>query len=315
MRGYVQNGLASQVAKTAGSGTEEEVLMRIMLRVRKTVLNPRSPQQIRFDPRVWPALVAGVGYCDQINGAISLAAAHRFPRAELVALYDPKTHTLPHTVGRVWSTTRRDWLYFDAYYAEPIIFTRDAKGLPRTVLTNDPLPWSTRERAPAGTYALAGWPLAEFHDSFAMYIVSRLRRTEPAVIAAERPIVAVSETRVEPRTAVRPEPRTATDPETRAGAAAGAEPAPSRGVLATAPILTASSVQYADFLSRPEARRSDDAYRRIVRAYAEARAAHLLGVPAREAYRTVAESGDASADDRAAEIAFNAKRFADRPSL
>lgn len=285
LRGYVQNGLAAQVANDAGSGTDEEVLMRMMLRVRRSVLNPRTDEELRFDPRFWPALVAGVGYCDQINGAICLAAAHRFPKAELVGLYDPKTRALPHTVGRVWSRTRAEWLYFDAFYAESVIYTRDATGVPKVVLAQAPLPWSSREPAPEGTYALAGWPLGQFHESFAMYIVSRLRPARP--------------------------------PEIRADARAIA-PKPNRsnaGMLLAAPIVSAETSGAVVFKMRPPSHRNDEAYSRIVRSYAQARAEHLLGVPSRDAYRAVADSADAAADDRAAEIAFNARRFAERPSL
>jgi hypothetical protein len=285
LRTYVQTSLASHIAAPLleQPGRDEEVLLRMMLAVRDSVVSARPPQQAKFIANGWPALIAGVGYCDQLNGAVCAVAAQHFPKAELVGLYNPVTLKSPHTIGRVWSEQRGEWLYFDAFYREPVIFTRDAKGQPRYLPLTEKVPVSKREVAPEGTYQLAGWKLTDFPPTFGMYLVRRVTdRFERSRKSAQQdqPVAAAAGA---------------------AGAGAG-ELAARPAAIPPDPVLRGGTFD-------------DDLYRRVVATYAKARALHLLGEPARDVYRRVAADASVVADDRASELAHTARRFAERPEL
>src|SRR5947207_3978232 len=117
---YIGSALASYLAARieAAGESDEAILLRIMERVREVVLNQR---QVPHAARTWSSLVSGLGYCDQINGEAAHVASHHFPRAQIYALYDAVRQSSPHSIGRVWSDTRRDWLYFDASADQPVI--------------------------------------------------------------------------------------------------------------------------------------------------------------------------------------------------
>lgn len=182
---YVNTSLAAHIADrvTAGAGSDEEALFRIVSTVRDHVLN-----QSQFDhiPRAWPVLVSGVGYCDQINGAVAIIAARRFAQAQLYAAYDRKLMTTPHTVGRVWSLQRGDWLYFDAFYDVPLIFTKAADGTPQFLKGGAAKPVARRGTPRYSAYALPGWVIAEFKPTFAAYLWNRVAtRVAPAAVATQ----------------------------------------------------------------------------------------------------------------------------------
>ncbi len=72
-----------------------------------------------------PAILRGTGYCDQINGFAAHRLARSFPHAQAWALVDPETGISPHTIGRVWSDQRNEWLYFDTFFQGVTIFRRN----------------------------------------------------------------------------------------------------------------------------------------------------------------------------------------------
>jgi len=183
---YVNSSLAAHVADrvTAGAASDEEALFRIVATVRDHVLT-----QNQFDhiPRAWPVLVSGVGYCDQINGAVAIIAARRFQHAQLYAAYDRRLMTTPHTVGRVWSSQRKEWLYFDAYYEEPLLYTKAADGTPRFLQTGAAKRIAARGKPDIASYALPGWVIAEFKPTFGAYLWNRVAtRVTPASAAVTR---------------------------------------------------------------------------------------------------------------------------------
>lgn len=182
---YIQMSLAHEISDdiVARTGKDEYVLHQMMLVVRDKVLN-----QIQFDhiPRSWPVLVTGAGYCDQINGAVAMIAAQHFPSSQIYSLYDPTHKTTPHTIGRVWSPQRNEWLYFDAFFSRPIIFTKDRAGRPHFL----PLPASrvipSRGEPQLELFALNGWVLTSFKKGFVPYLLSRasVAQTAPPEKAA-----------------------------------------------------------------------------------------------------------------------------------
>jgi hypothetical protein len=130
--------------------------------------------------------VRGVGYCDQVNAAVATIGARHFDRTELYAFVDPVTNISPHTIGRVWSEQRREWLYFDAFFADAVLFTKDAAGRPRyldTGIARVP----SRGIASRAVDRLGGVTLIRFQPTYGSYLLSRLRRSgdPPALSAAQ----------------------------------------------------------------------------------------------------------------------------------
>lgn len=270
---YVNTSLAAHIADrvTAGARSDEEALFRIVLAVRDHVLN-----QTQFDhiPRAWPVLVSGVGYCDQINGAVAIIAARRFEQAQLYAAYDKKLMTTPHTVGRVWSSRRKEWLYFDAFYDVPLIYTKAADGTPHFLKAGEAKRVARRGTPDYATYALPGWVIAEFKPTFAAYLWNRVAtRVAPAAAAADIQVPAATRT----------------------------ETAPALSGLATSqpaaiPVKT---------------RFDDDVYAKISADFVDARIADLMGEPSTEAYRRISNDTSAQLDERAEYVAEIAGKLAD----
>ncbi|HET8796995.1 MAG TPA: hypothetical protein VFO89_04875 [Thermoanaerobaculia bacterium] len=286
VRAYTNVALARELGNRSveQGGSDEEILGRMMATVRSVVLAPRRPDEIRHATALWPALLSGVGYCDQTNGIVCRMAAHHFPKAELIALYTRDGRMSPHTVGRVWSEQRQDWLYFDAFYAQPVIFTRDAEGMPNFLPVDAGEVMPSREKISPSIYTLGGWKLNQFPGTFAMYLIDRLTPDEPVKIEASK----------SRRPVARPPAVAAAS-----GAPAILEHPPEELVVyETAPVP-----------DRPILR-DPSVYRSVVKDYAAARVSHLLGPGGRAAYHAVVNKRSiAQRDDRAAEIASAAERF------
>lgn len=273
LRGYVQASLAERIGDSAAEagGNDVEILARMITSARRLVLSPSTPDETRYDPTFWPALVSGLGYCDQINGAVCLIAANHFEKPQLIALYDPVRHLSPHTVGRVWSKEHEDWLYFDAFFSVPVIYVRDGQGKVR-FLMEGPTASLGRAVGARDLYDLSGWTLSEFSPSFIGYIFSRLPT------GTRRPDVVVAD----------------------------------RGQTSSQPLRPIVLDEKASAQPPPRMEhRQDDVYRRVSRAYVEARVEDLLGAPDPDAYLAIAKDEEAATDDRAAELAAVSQRLAD----
>jgi len=157
---YVQSALGAYVADTidAAGQSDSVVLARTLAAVRARVL---TQAQVPHASRTWTSLASGFGYCDQVNAAAAQVASHFFARAQIYALYDRTQQTSPHTIGRVWSDERRGWLYFDAFFDEPVIFERSAAGALH-FLDVDAERLASRGPAPADIYTLPGWVMNEY---------------------------------------------------------------------------------------------------------------------------------------------------------
>jgi hypothetical protein len=293
LRAYTNVSMAYYLADRAmqTGGDDEVVLGNMMAEVRTMVINPRKADQIRHSTAVWPALLSGVGYCDQLNAIVCRMAAHHFSKSELIALYLPDGQMSPHTVGRVWSKQRNDWLYFDAFYKTPVIFTRAPNGTPHFLSANAGGAMPTRESVSPTIYGLQGWKLSDFRSTFGMYLFDRVLSRDSESVAE---MSAPKHTTPAPHPTIYPKPAaTLTN-----GAILSARPA-ELVVEEVAP--TGERVPV----------RQCDVFRSVTRAYAVARVSHLFGRPDRNAYRAVArQSRLADRDDRAAEIANAAARFA-----
>jgi len=126
----------------------------------------------------------GFGYCDQVNGAAAILLSHHFKNSQAYALVDANGVS-PHTIGRVWSDQRKDWLYYDIWPTDKLIFTYGGGSI--TVLDHDtrfmdPSRASTKERPTASrsmqeVYRLIvrGFVLIESEPSFGRYVLNRTR--------------------------------------------------------------------------------------------------------------------------------------------
>ena len=181
-------GLAAEIADriAARTTTDEEFLIAAMTVVRDNVLNQSQWDHI---PRRWPVLVAGAGFCNQSNGAVAMIAARRFEMSQLYALYDPVKRESRHTVGRAWSAKRGEWLYFDASWDVPVLYTRDADGRPHYIEGGYPAPIARRTPPDRRLYEQRGWILAEMKPTFLGYAIARL----PGRVASPPPNTAKDE--------------------------------------------------------------------------------------------------------------------------
>ncbi len=295
LRVYVNVALARTLADRVleEGGSDEEILGRMLAEVRAIVLTPAAPRDVRFATESWPALLSGVGYCDQVNAIVCRMAAHHFPKAELVALMAADGASSPHAIGRVWSEHRGQWLYFDAFFATPVIFTREGDG-PRFLSVDGGVSMPSRGVAPPEIYALAERTLSDFPGTFGMYLIRRatsgsLDPEESAAIPSE--VVA----------------------DAKQGDAKQGDPLPERSrrragnprVAKAPPVVFRAPVPARPVLSRPEV------FDSVLRKYGEARIAHLFDHPDRGAYQAVTlQARAAQKDDRAAEIVNAARRFA-----
>jgi hypothetical protein len=194
--GYVQTAIAADIAARLDSGQagdDVRNLARIITFVREHML---TATEFVHHPGPHAALVRGVGFCDQVNAAVATIAAAHFERAELFALVDPLTNVSPHTIGRVWSSERREWLYYDAFYADAVVFTKDAAGRPHYIdagIARVP----SRGATSRAVDRLGGATLVQFEPTYGSYLVTRVRRRNLTPSFASAPLelpVAVTDT-------------------------------------------------------------------------------------------------------------------------
>ncbi|HYD39136.1 MAG TPA: hypothetical protein VEA60_16075 [Allosphingosinicella sp.] len=166
----------------------------VRIGTRLTALKPLfiSQVELRHGPVDSPVGIAGLGWCDGTNGFAALVLSHEFPRAEIVGVADAKTGAA-HSFGRVWSDEVSDWLYFDLWADEVVVF-RSRRGSPaRYLWRTRPLPpaFAAREQeliARIYDRAYAGIAHNRLQPSLGGYLLSRLvqrvRGDRPTIVAA-----------------------------------------------------------------------------------------------------------------------------------
>lgn len=85
-----------------------------------------------------PTAFSGLGWCDELNGVAGRLLAHDFDRIEIVGVNDPKTGG-GHSFGRFWSKQHMDWLYFDIWTEEVLIFKIRAGKAPEYLFRSSPV--------------------------------------------------------------------------------------------------------------------------------------------------------------------------------
>jgi hypothetical protein len=276
---YLEYTIAGKMARTAAAQRDlHGDVARIAFVLERAQQRMLSAAEVPHDPQDWPVLVAGVGYCDQVNAAICRILAHSFPRAQLFALYDPATNSSPHAIGRVWSNERHEWLYFDGFYRR-VVFRKTADGnveilsdagTRRAKSTIDALPW----------YRLGGWVMSEYPSTYPMYVASNIRK----------------------RWQSRESPPPVLPP-----------PAQTSPALAAPPPAPAAPPPVTDTAPPPPPPNIDAASHSIAKAYVRARADDLFGDPqeAKKEYCAVGAAA-ASLDPTIAILQEAARRFEER---
>jgi hypothetical protein len=316
---YVKSALAAYVAEHLDVGGERDVaaLLRVVEGVRAIMLNQI---QVPHSAKAWSSIVSGLGYCDQINGAVAHVASHRFRRAQLYALYDAARKSSPHTIGRVWSDERRDWLYFDASYDTPIMFAKKGDAAPEFVDARGRTDQS-RGRPAMELYSLPGWILNEYRPSVAGQIramlAGRFSAAGPRGIDAPVALAGAASSLEPPElsgydhcaSSVAPRLPGQVDCDVPKAETGTRKPS---GNDAPPPVSSVSAVvAVARFSEPPPAAYDQGVFERVARAYAAARMAHLLDDgPNRAAYLAIADDTTAARDARAAEFASAARVFA-----
>ncbi|MDP9348985.1 MAG: hypothetical protein M3P24_07580, partial [Gemmatimonadota bacterium] len=86
---YVQHSLARHYRRllvVPEGVTDVERLLAVLHPVRSALL---TQMEIPHSPAGWQVFLAGVGYCDQVNGVAAEILASDFPAAQIFALIDP----------------------------------------------------------------------------------------------------------------------------------------------------------------------------------------------------------------------------------
>jgi hypothetical protein len=333
LRTYIQLSLAAHVANDVIDERKDDVsiLIDVINASRRIVLPPPDQKLLRYDIGAMPAFVSGVGYCDQINAVVASVAAHHFEHAELFSLYERSRNTTPHTVGRVWSARRRQWLYYDAFYSHPVIFTKAVDGRAQLLWTREPL-YASRLDSEPQIYDLPGWTLSRFPRRLGMFVLERAglaphgeppvdqARAAPRVnkhpLPKKSPAVGGEQGQVQSgrdeRASAQPSVLSVDVSRPETPGVLGTDRAngtdPSFGTLSAAPAMAAIPISTLQSIRV----RNDEDYARISRKFVDARLDQLFGQPDPHAFEDVAKDPGGRRDDRAAELANAARTFADR---
>jgi hypothetical protein len=209
MTTYFEYATAGKMAQTVAAHQDTDDVERIDYAIRRTQMRILNHIQLPHDPHDWPVLVAGFGYCDQINSAVAQILAHSFRHAQVYALYDPVTKSSPHSIGRVWSDQRHEWLYFDAFFDRPIVY-RQLPGGHYEILNSPTVTYANRLPPLVNDYRLSGWVLKEYPAWWPEYLwAAAAERLGTTAAPPPGPIVIPPPSPAAPDTAEAP---VATDP-------------------------------------------------------------------------------------------------------
>ncbi|GLC24260.1 hypothetical protein [Roseisolibacter agri] len=171
-------------------------IMTVLMPLRRALV---TQWQVAHAAADWPVALAGLGWCDQVNGTAAIALAPVFGGAELVGVAG-REPTGGHSFGRVWSARERRWLYFDVWGDAVTVLALDARGVPHVLAharIGDAAPASVR----AGLAEIYGRTAqGVVHNvlapSFGGYLLDKwrsgMRRLAPAPAAAPSAVVASS---------------------------------------------------------------------------------------------------------------------------
>lgn len=99
-RGVIEQNLVRNLRRrvvVAKGGSDEARILDLLTPLKTQVLNEFL---IPHQAESWPVLLAGLGWCDQVNSVGTEMLASDFPRSQIFALYDPVEESSTHTIGR-----------------------------------------------------------------------------------------------------------------------------------------------------------------------------------------------------------------------
>jgi hypothetical protein len=174
-----QHHLAAEVAsahRAQEGGGDLRQLLAVLVPLKEAFLNPH---EVPHHPSDWPVLLSGLGYCDQVNGAAAMVLAESFPVSQTYNVWDPRRQG--HTIGRVWSDEYGDWLYYDLFYDEVVVFRHSERAGLRLLARERPQRIPTAHEGMRGEaylrflgYVGSGAPMNEFHATAGGYIASKV---------------------------------------------------------------------------------------------------------------------------------------------
>jgi hypothetical protein len=136
-----------------------------------------NQQVIIHTPLNRPIFLSGLGWCDQLNGVAGILLAKNFPISQSFSLFDSVNKVSPHTIGRVFSLDYNDWIYYDVFYDEIVLFTRDVNNDVKYIAKFNPL--RSAQNLPLKDdeltflYGMDGWILNEYSQTFGGYLVKK----------------------------------------------------------------------------------------------------------------------------------------------
>jgi hypothetical protein len=124
---WMEQNIISQMY-SAHPSTAQDDATRIGMRLVTLRSALLSQLELHHDVPEAPVEIAGIGWCEGLNGVAAILLSHEFDNAELVTLKGPSQVAGDgHSFGRVWSLQYNDWLYFDIWSGEVAVF-RNKRG-------------------------------------------------------------------------------------------------------------------------------------------------------------------------------------------
>lgn len=136
-----------------------------------------SQTELPHAPIAPPVALAGLGWCDGINGFAATVLAREFSQVEIVGVLGAD-RTGGHSFGRIWSERGGEWLYFDLWTEEVKVF-RSRPGRPAEYLFRErPVAGSLRVKEPTAL-------IADIYDrAWSGFVHNRLQSTLGAYLFA-----------------------------------------------------------------------------------------------------------------------------------
>lgn len=97
---------------------------RQLRRLRMLVVNQ---SEVNHSPSTGAIAITGLAWCDMANGLGGRLLAHDFDSVQLVGVRDELSGG-GHSFGRFWSRQYDDWIYFDLWSEEVLVFRVDSVG-------------------------------------------------------------------------------------------------------------------------------------------------------------------------------------------
>jgi hypothetical protein len=177
--------------------SDPERMMAYLVPLKKALLSQTS---VPHAASSWPVMLSGLGWCDQVNGVAAILLAAEFPSVQMIGMVDSESGA-GHTVGRVWSPEMNDWLYYDIWGDEVVVFSVGDDGNADYIGRASPMP----HRAPSAENAAVlhrlynqtrdGFVFNEFRRTFGGYLLFKLRTawTSRTLESIAPPSVALTE--------------------------------------------------------------------------------------------------------------------------